>query len=118
MTANTLNREHGLADSSAALLQCMGAAQACCVHGFNAVIGRCADAPFVYHGRHSIEQLILLNHVIGLKHRSGKHELPVQRKCFGFENSDLQVFRIINEGNLPPRFDEVGDCGNVLVCRG
>lgn len=51
----------------------------------------------VDHLRDLIEDGVLVDHILGGVERAGKHQLPVQRKTFAFEQFDIEGFGVVDQ---------------------
>ncbi|MNZ94598.1 hypothetical protein D3C78_1137110 [compost metagenome] len=58
------------------------------------------DDPLVDQRRYLFQQVVLLDHVLGLVQRACEHELPVHRQRFALERHDIEMLRVIDQREL------------------
>src|ERR1700742_3007942 len=61
------------------------------------LVERGFDLALVDEARHMIEQFMLLDHVVGLERRAGKHQFPMQRGGLALEWQSIERSRIVNQ---------------------
>jgi len=95
----------------------MGTPEIGCIDRAEVLLHRMAQDPLVEKSGCLVQQIVLLDHVLGFEHGSGKHELPMDRHALAFEGHDIELFRVVDDRQMALRRDGFSDRGPMVAVR-
>jgi len=95
----------------------MGTPEIGCIDGAEVLLHCMAQDPLVEQIGRLVQQIVLLDHVLGFEHGSRKHELPMERHTLAFEGHDVELLGIVDDRDMAFRGDGLSDRGPMVLGR-
>ena len=103
--------KNAFSDGLPALLMSMRAPEIGGIDGAEVLLHRMAQDAIVEKVGRLVQQIMLLDHVVGFEQGSREHELPMDRHALAFEGNDIELLGIIDDRDTALRSDGLGDRG-------
>jgi len=110
--------ENAFSDGLPAFLVSMRTPEIGCIQGAEVLLHCIAQAPLVEKIGRLVQQIVLLDHVLGFEHRSRKHEFPMDRNTLAFEGHNIELLGVVDHRDMAFRGDSLSDRGPMLLGRG